>query len=69
MIPSRSLTNIDVDPTSFPPYDIDQLTDDSFVQFIVLRPKEDHDIVSSSTIPANTAHFNRILQQEIDTSF
>ena len=68
MMPSRSMTNVDVDPTSFPPYNIDESAYDPFVRISVLRPKEDHAIFSSSTISVNTIHFNEILQQEIDTS-
>ena len=61
MIPSLSITNIDVDPTSIPPNDIDGLTDDPFVHISVLRRKEDHDIVSPSIISVDTTHFNEIL--------
>ena len=63
------MINIDVDPNSFAPYNIDESTDDPFVQFSVLWPKEDHAIVFSSFSSVNTTCFNEILQQEIDKSF
>ena len=38
-MPSWSMKNIDMDLNSFPPYDIDESTNDPFVQFSILRPK------------------------------